>query len=389
MKRLAVIVFIGISLIVMSCNRPDKIPASFSLLDRTEKGELKVVELTAPVEIATYERDNVHTGYSSLLTVGDYEEHQAKALVRFDSIPDSGIVESATLTMNPLKYYGESPSITINVHQVVADWDENEVTWDTFGDAALPDLQGTVDITPKDTSNIEIDLGTELINNWIDSTAANYGYLLDFLPTSSMVELYSSETIVDDKYPILTLIYNDGSADTIKMIPSEDAFIVDFYGTPPENRSLITNATGWRTLMKFNLNDIPENAGILRARFEMWIDQESSLIDEAGMLIGIRPVTSSSWYAPSVTVDSTVDAAYSTLIPESESLTHSVSEELVNFSGIVQRWVAGELSNYGMLLYSAVEGLDVEKVVFYTGASDTSRAPKLIIEYSVPAVSQF
>jgi len=107
------------------------------------------------------------------------------------------------------------------------------------------------------------------------------------------------------------------------------------------------------------------------------------------MLIGIRPVTSTSWYAPSVTVDSTIDAAYSTLIPESESLTHSVSEELVNFSGIVQRWVAGDISNYGMLIYSAVEGLDVEKVAFFTGAIDSSRTPKLIIEYSVPAVSQF
>ncbi|WP_437674784.1 SdrD B-like domain-containing protein [Sorangium sp. So ce131] len=108
----------------------------------------------------------VNTGYSS--TVGE-----KRALFSFDlsPIPAGSLVTSA-------KFYAltyTSTAQTVRVHEVLAPWSENTVTWNNLGGI---DPVALTSFVPNVTGWSEVNL-TGIVQEWVSGVSPNYGVLLE------------------------------------------------------------------------------------------------------------------------------------------------------------------------------------------------------------------
>lgn len=375
----------GLTVLAMAiaCSRNDKLPYGVGLVDRTKVGEVKAVEISPPVEEATYQRGQVTTGKSPFLLAGEADGYRAALVIRFASLPDSAAVDRATLWLSPAAYRGAPAPITLTVHQVTEAWNEDSVRWENFrGGEGLQ--VGSASMVAGDTARIGIPIESSLVTGWIDSSVANYG-LYVAASGAALQEFHSRQATDTTRYPKLEISYlRKGIAHTTLLLASGDAFLVTFGGSPPPGRLIIGNATGWRVLLKFRLDSIPSDATINRARLELWLDQSSSKLRETGMAIGGRPVLSESWSPPALQIDTTMSVPIAALVPGSEKLTFSVSSEIADFTAIVQAWTSGRLPNRGLALYSTGEGLDASEAVLFSSEAGAAKTPRLLLEYTVP-----
>ncbi len=375
----------GLTVLAMAiaCSKNEKLPYGVGLVDRTNVGEVKAVEITPPVGEATYERGQVTTGKSPFLMAGQADGYRAAFLIRFASLPDRAVVDRATLWLSPASYRGVPAPITLTVHQVTEAWSEDSVTWGNFRGGDGPQV-GSAGLLAGDTLRIGIPIEPSLVTGWIDSSVANYG-LYVAASGAALQEFHSRQATDTTCYPKLEISYlRKGIADTSLVQASGDAFLVTFAGSPAAGRLMIGNATGWRVLLKFRLDSIPSDATINRARLELWLDQGLSKLRDTGMAIGGRPLLSESWSPPDVQVDTTMSVPVAAIVPGSEKLTFSVSSEIADFTAIVQAWTSGRLPNRGLMLYSTGEGLDASEAILFSSEAGEDKAPRLLLEYTVP-----
>lgn len=98
-----------------------------------------------------------------------------RALLQFDLsvIPPGAPVLWAYLSL--AQQWTDSES-EIFVHQVVAPWSEDTVTWDSFGDAYDPNLAGSfVTVSGAAARHVRI---SSLVSRWVRGTTPNHGVLL-------------------------------------------------------------------------------------------------------------------------------------------------------------------------------------------------------------------
>jgi hypothetical protein len=269
------------------------------------------------------------------------------------------------------------------VRQCTAAWSEDSLTWENFRGTGGPQV-GWASVAAGDSVRLAIPIEPSLVNGWIDSSIANYGLYVT-ASGAALQEFHSRQATDTTRYPRLEISYvRKGTADTTLIRPSADAFLVTYAGSPPSGRLMIANATGWRVLLKFPLDSIPCDATINRARLELWVDQGASKLRETGMAIAGRPIRSESWNPAEVQVDTTMNPPVAAIVPGSEMLAFSVSSEIADFTAIVQAWTSGRLPNRGLMLYSTGEGLDASEAVFFASGAGADKAPRLLLEYSVP-----
>ncbi|CAN98241.1 MULTISPECIES: SdrD B-like domain-containing protein [Sorangium] len=135
----------------------------------------------------------VNTGYSS--SVGE-----KRALFRFDlsPIPAGSLVTSAT-------FYAQtytSTAQTVYVHQVLAPWSEELVTWNNFGGM---DPAAFTSFVPNVTGWSSVDL-TGIVQDWVNGTAPSHGILLE--EGASGKTSYKGSAHTDESYrPLLEVCY--------------------------------------------------------------------------------------------------------------------------------------------------------------------------------------
>ncbi|MDZ7412587.1 MAG: DNRLRE domain-containing protein [candidate division KSB1 bacterium] len=376
---------IGVAMVVFAigCTRNEKLPYGIALLDRVDVGGVKQVEISPPVAEATYERGGVTTGKSPFLLVGQAEGYRTAFVVRFAALPDSSVVDRATLWLSPASYRGEPGQVELSVHQVVAGWGEESVTWDSLVGTNGPQV-GWGTVVAGDSLRVGLSIDPALVQAWIDSTAPNYGLYVTGTG-QTIVEFHSRQATDTTRYPKLELSYvRKGAAGTTLIRPDRDAFLVTHEGDAPQGRLMIANGTGWRILLKFSLDSIPRDATINRARLELWLDQTSTKLRETGMAIAGRPVVSDTWDPASIAVDTTMSVPVAAIVPASEKIAFSVSSEISDFTAMVQAWTSGRLPNRGLMLYSTGEGLDISEAVVYASGAVEARPPRLLVEYTLP-----
>ncbi len=115
-------------------------------------------------------------------------------LLKFDlsSIPADATFESATLSMYYLGYDSGHHDLTVQVHALKRDWQENAATWlfatgtDMWGAPGAGDTASDVEATPvasvvvkpaTTTTKVQFDV-TSLVQRWVSGSLPNYGMLL-------------------------------------------------------------------------------------------------------------------------------------------------------------------------------------------------------------------
>jgi len=79
------------------------------------------------------------------------------------------------LTVTYLSDAGAVPQ-TVNIHRVLASWDENTVTWNTFGGAYDTNVSASFLVDGCRTYSVDI---TSIVRGWIADANENFGVLLD------------------------------------------------------------------------------------------------------------------------------------------------------------------------------------------------------------------
>lgn len=128
-------------------------------------------------------------------------------------------VVSATLNLY-LIFESNNP---INIHYVTAPWNENTITWNSFGAAYTPTVMGT--FVPEATGWKSTDV-TALVQGWANGTVTNYGMLLkvgeEVYPAGVA---FGSEN--GDLVPYLTICYDDGTCVDVQV--KQDGYIWELY----------------------------------------------------------------------------------------------------------------------------------------------------------------
>jgi len=88
-------------------------------------------------------------------------------------IPAGTSIDSATFSVYVRYYYGGQ---TVRLHRVTAPWDEDTVTWDSFGGSYDPAVAGSFVADGDGWRSVDV---TALVQAWADGTYPNYGLLME------------------------------------------------------------------------------------------------------------------------------------------------------------------------------------------------------------------
>ena len=143
-------------------------------------------------------------GASAALTCGAVPPGQRHGLLRFDlsAIPAGVTVTSATATLTVTL----QNAAAAQAHRITAPWNEATVTWSSFNDAFLPQIEATFPAAANGgTTSASL---TALAQAWVSGSAPNEGILLERDLTNSNV--YASSEAAQAQRPRLNLCYQPG-----------------------------------------------------------------------------------------------------------------------------------------------------------------------------------
>lgn len=149
-------------------------------------------------------------------------------------IPNAGLnplalpgvtIDSAVFSI----YLGVADNQVINVHRITVPWAESLVTWDNFGAAFDPTIEGSFLADTPGWKSVNV---TSLVVSWLDGINPNNGLLIETDGTGA--EIYGSSEYADVNFrPFLTICYttDEGSnCITIRRTPEGDYYdVVDSY----------------------------------------------------------------------------------------------------------------------------------------------------------------
>ena len=378
-----------LSLLLLYCARNKGNPVGTAYFERDNMGaENRVVY--QPVSKDTSFKTYVNTAGSPYLFLGDIPDITSRILLHFAALPDSGVVDSARITLHTESLIGErTGAFTATVHPVLAEWNAATVTWESFTDDMIGDAIVEVDFSADDIDvagdslAYTFDLPLDLVQSWVDSTTAaeNYGIVICAPPSDFLVSLHSDDNAVSTGLsPELYLRYTTDTVRTYSYTPSSDLFLADSGREPGENSLYIGNGAGFHSVVRIEVDTIPENATINRAQLRFMVDSLLSFPNHSDLFAAsIFPVLDEPWTIPEVAVDSTV--AYSAGV-YGDTLVFSLTS-------LVQGWATGLLENHGVLLVGNSELYNVNRRVLRDMSSDPALRPRMEIHYSLPPSSKF
>lgn len=360
-------------------------PVGSDHLNRENPGSLSYQIIQAAVS-DTFFQKTAYTGFSSELSLGTSDNITCLSLIRFSSFSDTVDIDSAVVSLYVKRVTGNSDDqFTMTVYQATEDWNESELTWDSFDPNSVGDeiITLTADLTDieDDTVSREISfqLPTYLVEIWNDTSRSdeNMGMVLS-TDENYILTLHSAE---GSNPPALNIYsHEDTTVSKSTKYPSHDTFISHMELAPTSDRLYVFNGTAFRTLLYFDVSSIPQEATINRALITLTTDKDLSFPDneDAFNLTGVM-VTDSLWTIP--------DVAYDSLLTNSGLVEDDTA--YVNITSYVQNWTSGKDSNCGIMVYGSNERVNLFGRAFYSTTADSALRPALEIYFSLPPASQF
>lgn len=383
--------WVFLSIVLATSCRSDRAIQGFELADSKERGTIQNGVLETLSVQATFSDTVANTGNSPLLLLGEYDNVATQVLLKFNNIPDSVTILNAAVVLlaNDLVSDGTSKStFQAFVHEVTRAWEENKVTYDNFNQGFDAQVLATADIEPITEVVVGIDStvaepvrfefnaqGVDLVRQWADTTRANnFGVLID-APNSSFIKEFLSRGNLSGQPRLELTTQKEGEIDTVSITVAEDAFIVRKLFEPPAGPLYVDNLFTTATVLEFDLSGLPRETTINDASLVLNVDQENSILQ--GDITTLRLIRLNKAFEPpqSFVIDSSFVA-----IPI--SLTRASKEIKVPIRSLMQAWVLEIFENHGFIIQTASPGRDVNRVAFYSSATDAARAPRITVDYT-------
>ncbi len=403
MKKSAIL--FGVALLLSSCTNNKPLPNGYDLLDRDNKLGLMPAVTLNPVRVARYWKTPPTGGHATLL-LGESQNIQSSILLKCRNlikIDSSAQVLAANLKMYGNYLFGQDSLFNVSIHRVQQEWDELDVLWD--------DIKDGYDLEPLDRTEFGFSAGEwnsipisnlEFMQEWIkdsyQSERTIQGILLKCEQPTAAAEFSSVDATLTPAYIQIVTQNAEGGNDTTNAYLSHDASLLQ-YSSDVDPETLeespttlrVGNASGYKSLLKFDLSAIPSQATIHKALLTFYVDAGQSKTKSDGALtISAFPVVDDSTWAPeTIAVDSTASAATDDASAENETFAFDSITPVNNMSRIVQKWVSDVKPNFGLMLIPRYPGRDFQEMSFMAGVSDTLLAPTLVITYSLPPSHRF
>lgn len=353
---------------------------------------------TVDLEV-TFEDTVSATGVSPLLSVGKFANIGTKILLKFDAVlPDTVAILDAALVLRTSSITGEATGQTFEatVHRVTEDWSEGSVKAESFGEAFDPDPLASATILSiyrvdsADVEAVRFDLsqqGVELVRQWADSTSGvdNFGFLIDSNNANFIKQFYAKEFFSSSRAPQLELLVRFQGADsdtTLRTASIADAYLAERINPGlelPPGPLYVDHLFSRQSVIRFDLSGIPRESTINRADLIVDVQQENSVLNPNGLSLEAVILENIVTTPDSLQLSSAPPKLSET--PRIEKSTTSIRFPI---RGLLQAWVNETAENHGLLLRTATPGLDIAHVALHPCASDSSRCPRLEVDYTVP-----
>lgn len=388
MRTFLLLWIIIIVLAGLSCDEKKTSPVGSDVIDRNDFGQFDELQFRPALRDSVIQvQTTTHTG--PLLLVGEWSGYQTLSLLKFETLPESIEVASASLT---LITYGVidtqttvppvvGDSVRFIVSFLESDWSESDVSFETIPKSSPTKIR-TIGRSIADT--ITIPLPEDTVQGWIDATLPNHGLLLSYAEEpyepqgqGFIKKFYSSNSQVGPPRLSITWALNDTSDTTVTRHPDADVFVVNRLEKWPfdenPNRLMVGNGFVYRSLLDFFIEDsIPHEATILRGDLTLYIDEMHSFF--SSLDVGIYAVTSPTWEDPEFDL---YQIAWTTVTADSDSVVFRIYS-------LLQDWIEGERSNFGLMVRSLHEDWDINSFVFHSSSSEPRWHPKLDVAYGTP-----
>ncbi|MDZ7288865.1 MAG: DNRLRE domain-containing protein [candidate division KSB1 bacterium] len=377
----------------LACNTDTPIAIRPDLVERSNLGNILKADISATTDSTAGK--TVNTYAASFLLLGKLKNLESRILLRFDPLPDTGIVVSAKLQLPADEATGQDGSFDATVHQVLSAWNQSTITW---GDQAFPVqfnpvAMDTQQVTSAQTDTLGFDLAPALVASWLtskDTDRDTAGVLIQAHNAGFIKQFYSRFNSVKQPYLELTTRSKVGDRDTTittRRSATASVFVFQRQAALPTSRLYVGNGERYQSVLTFRLNtsqldSIPKNATINRALLTLQIDATNTvLVDEKDV------VYLSLYYAQKQYGLDTLQLATADSLTFIQSKSVSWTSTSIQFAltSLVQSWVLQPPNNYGYLyLLPDYPSLYLSRVAFYSRRAAEAQAPKLQIEYTTP-----
>ncbi len=352
----------------------------------TSIGKLDSLFISRPVVEATAGKP-VNTGSSPLLLLGQADNKRASFLIKFRNFPDSVVAQSAQLRLINTITTGDSiGTIRATVHRVMAAWEETEITFAGFQNQFDPVPVGETVLAPADSDTVYISIDPDLVTAWIDSSIQNYGLYVTAEGGRFFKQFNSGNSVSGP--PVLTITYappdNPDTTLTADAVVEADAFLFEVLNPPAQGPLYVSDGDDYRSLLKFDLAAIPQNATINQAILTLYVDSLNSFLNsKEGHMIDVYRLTQESLDPSTAEFDTanTINAAAAVVVDTTTVLN-------INITRQVQNWSFGLNENFGLMLVSRRPERELYRTAFYSARMDSSRAPRVRIVFTIPPVRE-
>lgn len=389
---IAALVWLWISFTGCSGDMPIQ---GFDLADPQDRG---VVDSTGieNIDFAASFSDTVTPSgvLSPSLLLGAFNNVETRILVRFGNFPDSVTITKAAIVFITNRVIGSKDAKTTfpaTVHRVTADWKEGTVTDENFQNAFDGSALATAEILSIVADTVRFNLnseGVQLVNDWADTTdeVENFGVLIDF-SASTFVKDFFARGIAAGQ-PVLEIVVEkpDAPIDTMTVAVDADAFLTRRLFEPPPGPLYVDHLFTSQSVIKFDFSNIPRESTVNRVTMTLRVDQERSLFAGRTFTVQIQRLKKSfsSLSPDSLELDNDLNLIVLADISATQTLI-TIPSELFRpvFRRMIQDWISERVPNHGFIFRSALPGSDISRVAIVSAEMDSTRAPKLSIDFSV------
>jgi|GEM_PF-2828727 len=366
------------------CTQKPSSPVGIDFFQRKNEGLIDRTVFLASASDTSFHVP-VSCGSGSRLYAGRVPQIECTALILFDSLPDSGTVDSCGFRFSlqvPAATWNTEP-LTLDIHLMQISWTESDALSDTWNEGMIGEKTAEITANPGDSSRVEAAVDPTIVNKWIDGEDGidNLGICLKTSSGTGMVSFYSSEYAVDTLQPSLFYTVSGDTSRAVKVArASRDAFVTRTDQPVSPGMLLVANGYAMRSYLRFGgLSELDSTATINRARLTLHPDSSAGFRDGGSFNLYAYPLSTPFSGSAEVVFDSTSISLGTPGEPGTE----------INCTALVQEWVAGLSANNGLLITGSLESIDPWLRLYHSSQADSAFRPSLEIFYSLPPKSQF
>jgi hypothetical protein len=315
-------------------------------------------------------------GSNSRLTVGNTELANIITLIRFSDFyylpTDLDSVTSIKLELNtlePILFSENSQSNNITVSLLKGNtgdsWSEESTNRDNF---TLDDYE----VIPLDTcefladSTLKYSLPDTLIYDWLDTTVANRGLLVQYIDSDqkAILPFYSKESSYP---PTLRVEYIEDDSTISKTVYATEDLSIVFYVQEeiPDKRLMISSGRAYGSYIQFCIPDsiVSKRNLIAKALLHLSVDTLVTRNYDGNFILYLTVLDSNILESDlsGLSTFNTINAS-KTIVKEDTSIVLEIDR-------IVQRFTSGYDENFGVVLWASPSTLSVSELGIFSSSS--------------------